>query len=208
MEETCSNHPEKRALSICHSCGKSFCADCLVEGEEYYYCHDKQCLAVKSKDEATISDKTKVDEKREALSSTNFKRTFFKDALLFLLLTFPLYLFAIYLIADPRLRSLSVLSLMTVFACGKALIANSVIGFGLHRLLIKTDDREKELRRNSMLISIICFFVFIFSMEKIKDFDVADNVSVILAFAVTVISLSIFNMLFYIFNKKRPDKSV
>ena len=145
---------------------------------------------------------------RQALSVTTFRRTFFKDTLLFLLLTFPLYLFACFLIADPRLRSLSVLSVMTVLACGKALIANSVIGFCLHRLLIKTDDREKELRRNSILISIICFFVFIFSMEKIKDFDVTYNASVILAFAVSVMSLSIFNMLFKVLYKKRTDKSV
>ena len=66
MKETCSNHPEKRALSICHSCGKYFCDACLVEGEEFYYCHDKECFPVKSKHEATISKKTKVDEKLEA----------------------------------------------------------------------------------------------------------------------------------------------
>lgn len=57
MEENCSNHPEIKALRFCHSCGKYFCDDCLVEGEGYYYCNDKRCLSVKSKDEATILKK-------------------------------------------------------------------------------------------------------------------------------------------------------
>jgi hypothetical protein len=60
MKEKCSNHPEKKALSFCHSCGKYFCDACLVEGKEYYYCNDERCLSVKSKDEAIISKKEVV----------------------------------------------------------------------------------------------------------------------------------------------------
>ena len=41
----CKNHPERRALSSCHVCGQRFCRGCLVEGLEYYYCRNAQCLA-------------------------------------------------------------------------------------------------------------------------------------------------------------------
>ena len=41
--EKCTNHRDNRALSICHSCGKYFCAECLTEGEEYYYCSNPAC---------------------------------------------------------------------------------------------------------------------------------------------------------------------
>ena len=51
MKEKCSNHPEKQALNFCHSCGKYFCEECLVEGQEFYYCHGEQCIAAKSKQE-------------------------------------------------------------------------------------------------------------------------------------------------------------
>ena len=43
MKEKCYNHPERNALSLCHSCGRYFCSECLTEGTEYYYCHSEQC---------------------------------------------------------------------------------------------------------------------------------------------------------------------
>lgn len=42
--EKCTNHPEKNALSFCHSCNRSFCKDCLVEGPQYYYCKSEVCM--------------------------------------------------------------------------------------------------------------------------------------------------------------------
>jgi hypothetical protein len=39
----CSNHQDKKALSICHGCGKDFCELCLDEGKEYYYCKKPEC---------------------------------------------------------------------------------------------------------------------------------------------------------------------
>lgn len=41
--KTCFNHPDKKAFSICHSCGKDFCEQCLNEGKEYYYCNSELC---------------------------------------------------------------------------------------------------------------------------------------------------------------------
>jgi hypothetical protein len=28
---------------LCHSCGRYFCSECLIEGEEFYYCRDETC---------------------------------------------------------------------------------------------------------------------------------------------------------------------
>src|SRR3972149_1911197 len=39
----CKNHPEKKAVSFCHSCGEYYCSGCLNEGKEYYYCSKPEC---------------------------------------------------------------------------------------------------------------------------------------------------------------------
>ena len=41
--KSCFNHPDKKALSICHGCGKDYCESCLDEGKEYYYCKKPEC---------------------------------------------------------------------------------------------------------------------------------------------------------------------
>lgn len=46
MKNKCYNHPDRRALSICHSCKRYFCEDCLVVGVEYYYCKSPECQKV------------------------------------------------------------------------------------------------------------------------------------------------------------------
>ncbi|MFZ3066353.1 MAG: tetratricopeptide repeat protein [Nitrospirota bacterium] len=43
MKEKCLNHPNKNSHSLCHSCGKYLCEDCLDVGEEYYYCKEEKC---------------------------------------------------------------------------------------------------------------------------------------------------------------------
>jgi ankyrin repeat protein len=45
MKNKCYNHPDRIALSFCHSCGRYFCEECLVEGIEYYYCKAPECQA-------------------------------------------------------------------------------------------------------------------------------------------------------------------
>ncbi|MHB8906898.1 MAG: hypothetical protein ACYC4T_02120 [Melioribacteraceae bacterium] len=41
--ENCVNHPQKKAISICHSCGQHYCELCLDAGNEYYYCKKAEC---------------------------------------------------------------------------------------------------------------------------------------------------------------------
>lgn len=40
----CCIHPDRVALGTCHTCGKPYCRECLVEGEEYYYCKSSECI--------------------------------------------------------------------------------------------------------------------------------------------------------------------
>ena len=47
MTDYCRNHPDKKALSFCHSCKEYFCAACLEEGDEYYYCQKEACKEAK-----------------------------------------------------------------------------------------------------------------------------------------------------------------
>lgn len=41
--KACVNHPDKKAVSVCHHCGKDYCGECLTEGREYYYCFSPEC---------------------------------------------------------------------------------------------------------------------------------------------------------------------
>lgn len=52
--EFCVNHPDRKALSICHGCGKSFCESCLDEGNEFYYCKQPACQELLKK-ETTVT---------------------------------------------------------------------------------------------------------------------------------------------------------
>jgi len=64
MVQHCTNHPEKEALSFCHSCGKYYCSDCLTEGKEYYYCNSEVCQAESKKEmENSITFQSKSKKK-------------------------------------------------------------------------------------------------------------------------------------------------
>jgi hypothetical protein len=39
----CVNHPQRKATSICHSCGQQYCELCLDAGSEYNYCKKAEC---------------------------------------------------------------------------------------------------------------------------------------------------------------------
>lgn len=48
--KTCFNHPAKKAFSICHSCGKDYCEECLNKGIKNYYCNNPECQAMLKKE--------------------------------------------------------------------------------------------------------------------------------------------------------------
>jgi uncharacterized RDD family membrane protein YckC len=87
MEHSCFTHPTRPALSVCHSCGRPFCSDCLVEGEEFYYCRDKACQNALRQDGVRVTEERKIQS-----AQTGFiKRVadFYIDPLILLLLAFP-----------------------------------------------------------------------------------------------------------------------
>lgn len=46
----CSNHPDRKAYSICHNCGKDYCEECLDEGKDFYYCKNPDCHEIIKKE--------------------------------------------------------------------------------------------------------------------------------------------------------------
>ncbi len=42
-KEKCQNHPQKNAISVCVSCKRHFCADCLTEIMDNYLCGSEIC---------------------------------------------------------------------------------------------------------------------------------------------------------------------
>jgi len=43
LNTNCINHLDKTAMAVCCVCGKPFCYDCLLEGNDFYYCVNKEC---------------------------------------------------------------------------------------------------------------------------------------------------------------------
>ena len=52
--KTCFNHPDNKAVSVCHNCGKDYCEQCLDEGKEFYYCKRSECQELLEKELPTI----------------------------------------------------------------------------------------------------------------------------------------------------------
>ena len=44
MEVFCINHPDRKAWGFCHFCREYYCEECLVRGNEYYYCKNVGCI--------------------------------------------------------------------------------------------------------------------------------------------------------------------
>ena len=51
MYGNCKNHPETKAVNVCHECGDNYCLECLTEGSEYYYCAKPACMEALKKEE-------------------------------------------------------------------------------------------------------------------------------------------------------------
>ena len=43
MKDHCTIHDDKESISICFSCKRPFCQNCLREGNRHYYCFDEDC---------------------------------------------------------------------------------------------------------------------------------------------------------------------
>ncbi len=54
MVTKCFNHPTQAALSSCHVCKNHYCAECLTEGVEYYYCQKEECRRAYDAEQLTL----------------------------------------------------------------------------------------------------------------------------------------------------------
>lgn len=52
MTQRCRIHPYENAISFCFSCKAHFCAACLDEGAEHYFCKNAQCQEAKRNETA------------------------------------------------------------------------------------------------------------------------------------------------------------
>ena len=80
MAERCHNHPDEESLSICHSCGESFCADCLIEGSTYYYCNQEGCrLEMQKQGDELVEEETPVVEDVELVTVDTYSHAYEAD---------------------------------------------------------------------------------------------------------------------------------
>lgn len=73
MKEKCKNHSEKQALSFCHNFHNYFCSDCLLEGSEYYYCKNPDCIQINKFDE--LANKEIKDDKKQGKLLDDLKKS-------------------------------------------------------------------------------------------------------------------------------------
>lgn len=148
MKEKCSNHPERNSLSICHSCGKYFCEDCLDEGDEYYYCKKEKCQLLLNADNKRLK---KIKEEIESICAQRWKensKRFYKKLVIilsvfWLILTVLLFAFVpSYEIQRPYL--LPLLSLLGCVILFFSIYFSRVHYYGpIWKLQISQELREK-----------------------------------------------------------------
>ncbi len=61
MNKHCKNHESIKSVNICHSCGESFCENCLVDGATYFYCKNENCQRELQKE---LADAAKIDQEK------------------------------------------------------------------------------------------------------------------------------------------------
>jgi len=139
MKEKCFNHPDRKSISFCHSCGKYYCEECLSVGKEYYYCKAKKCQLRLSEENRRYQS---LDSEFNSISKKE-SREFFKKAIgaLFALgVILTLLLHAIMSREHPGVNYVY-LSVISFAVCGKLFI---IIYF--MRILYKHFFWEKKLR--------------------------------------------------------------
>lgn len=92
MSKRCFNHPEKQALSLCHSCKKYYCEDCLTAGNKYYYCKNNKCQSLLNEEKARINQ-----EKSARINDLKISnKIFFKRVFSFLIIAWLLISIFLY----------------------------------------------------------------------------------------------------------------
>jgi hypothetical protein len=67
------NHPNRGALSFCHSCGNHFCSECLVEGGDcYYYGPDVACQTKRRRLTRTARKPTRLPDLADGMHGAGY----------------------------------------------------------------------------------------------------------------------------------------
>jgi hypothetical protein len=218
MPEKCSKHPEKDALSFCHSCGKYYCSSCLEASASFYYCYDENCQIAKIRDEGSIPKELEQTKKESSLSGKD-KRLFFKDSFYYLCIAFPVYVGAFSVIIPDFFRSFGWLLLFSAATCAQIFIVISLFGpfvFGFKAF--KKANRKKRCHGISIAMLFIGVIVLNMSMRKIIGTNIDEillnmragkiNTSIneydvlLLPFLASIIAFVLYNIIIGITMKK------
>jgi len=120
MKEKCHTHPDRNALSFCHSCGKHYCEECLTDGGEYYYCKEEKCQNDKAQETSRIEVTTKENEiilkqKWKETSNNFYKKTSKILAVVWVLLTIFLFI----IVPSYKIKNPIWLPLLSFIVCLK-----------------------------------------------------------------------------------------
>jgi len=143
MEERCFNHPNKKAVAPCHSCGKYFCEECLTEGGEYYYCKDEQCQSLRGDEDHKLEITDKINVKKWKENS----RRFYKKSFKILGVVWGLLAVLLFIISPPyTLENLIRFSLLSLITCLKCFVLAWIVRVTIYRTFIW----ESRLKRGEI----------------------------------------------------------
>lgn len=146
MKEKCFNHPNKEAISFCHSCEKYFCADCLSIGRAYYYCKDEKCqLLLNEENERFQETDDKInfveDQRWKEDSKRFYKKTFKILSILWVLLTLFLFMVTSY---KEKIYYLPIISFIV---CAKWLIIIYLLRITIYKHFFWKRKLSEELSK-------------------------------------------------------------
>jgi len=126
MAERCFIHSDRESFAPCHSCGKYFCEECLMEGEEYYYCREEHCQTLKAEEmdrlrlakERKERDSDLIKQKWKEKTRRFYRKTPIALGFVWVWLTVVLFIF----VAHLDLQKLYVVLLLSLFGCIKGFI--------------------------------------------------------------------------------------
>lgn len=208
MKEKCFNHPQKNALSICHTCGKYYCDSCLLEGKEFYYCFNQECQLnrtgyadltlqnnvknLQNEPDKPVSIKQFIV--RDLIYTKNsFKSFYFKASLIFTIFSLPIFLFAFSIISSLPLN-FYMLWIFTLVNALQSLILNFLLGNYLSKKFVKTNDHTKIILQNDVIASLMFISVSMYNLDKLHSIGaslVSDGGALILLVIASIIGLII-----------------
>jgi hypothetical protein len=172
MKHYCKNHPNKIALSLCHSCGAYYCSDCLNEGLEYYYCTKGECNNIFLSESI---NRINADTKTKSLSKESkfIKQT----AIVLLLLSF----FAL------------------VYSTIKAYDSYVILNFiNLYKGQNKSEETYINFLKYFSGLSFLSVIIMSFSLiTSIRSFFFKSRVLLIVALLANILLIVLYNILFY-----------